>query len=68
MFGVFAPRHDFEVHFDGDVARLQAKIGQKLRERGGFGKIARLAVDDDLHIDANTTARFPGLLEALTRR
>lgn len=47
--GPGAARHDFAIPFDRNALPVQAQTGNEIGERGAFGRVLELTVDDDLH-------------------
>ena len=48
-FRVAGSRHDFEVHFDGDVGLGDVELTEERGDGRAIGYVARLAVDFNLH-------------------
>jgi hypothetical protein len=46
---MLSPRHELQIHFDGDMAGGESQFGQQLRNRGAAGDLPWLAVEQDRH-------------------
>ena len=47
--GVLSPRHELQIHLDGDMAGGETQFGQQLRNRSAAGDLPRLAIEQDRH-------------------